>query len=75
MGENARVDERWLAAARGGHHDTVFDLLRQMPDAAVRGDEGSALLRAAAFGRQAVPSVVAPGEQSGLILTAHRRQS
>lgn len=58
------MDERWLAAARGGQHDAVFDLLRRMPDAAVRGDEGSALLRAAAFGRQA--GLVAGLIQSGV---------
>jgi hypothetical protein len=47
------VDEHWLAAARGGDRDTVLDLLRALPAVVIEGAEGSALLWAAASGRQA----------------------
>ena len=46
------MDEHWLAAARNGDRETVLDLLRALPAVVVAGDEGSALLRAAAHGRQ-----------------------
>ena len=46
------MDEHWLAAARGGDRDTVLDLLRALPAVVLAGAEGSALLAAAALGRQ-----------------------
>ena len=46
------MDEHWLAAARDGDRETVLDLLRVLPETVVAGDEGSALLCAAAFGRR-----------------------
>lgn len=50
------MDVYWLAAAGSGDRGTVLDLLRDLPEAVVAGDEGSALLRAAALGRQ--PEIV-----------------
>jgi hypothetical protein len=54
VGQNASVDERWLAAARSGERDTVLEALRALPPAAVTGQSGTDLLRAAMYARQAL---------------------